>query len=65
MWYRWGKGGAPKLYGNQGVFAGRNKVLASGIVNSLGLPTAQYMPLTITEAYGAIFDEKVEMYSSG
>lgn len=36
-----GNGGAPKLYGSHGVFAGRNNVLASGIVSSLGLPTAQ------------------------
>lgn len=48
--HRWGRGGAPKLCGSQGVFAGRNKVLASGMVKSFGLPTAQYIPLTITDA---------------
>lgn len=58
---RWGNDGAPLLNGNHGVFAGRSNVFASGIVNSFGLPTAQYMPFTITDANGAIFVENVDM----
>lgn len=60
-----GKAGAPTLIGNHGVWAGLSKYLASGIVNSFGESTAQYIPLIITEAYGAIFLLKVEIYNSG
>lgn len=52
--YLCGNAGAPTLVGNHGVSAGLNRYLASGIVNSFGLSTAQYIPLTNTEAYGAI-----------
>lgn len=62
---RCGNDGAPLLNGNHGVFAGRNNVFASGIVSNFGLPTAQYIPFTITDANGAIFVENVEMYRSG
>lgn len=47
---RCGKAGAPTEVGNQGVWAGRNKYFASGIVINLGLFTAQYIPFTMTEA---------------
>jgi hypothetical protein len=50
----WGKAGEPTEDGSHGVFAGLSRVLASGIVSSLGESIAQYMPLMIREAYGAI-----------
>lgn len=53
--YLCGKAGAPMLFGSQGVFDGMSKCLASGIVNNLGLSTAQYIQLTNTEVYGAIY----------
>lgn len=36
-----GKAGAPILFGNHGVSLGNSKCLASGMVNNLGLSTAQ------------------------
>lgn len=38
---RCGNDGAPLLNGNHGVLAGRSNDLASGMVRSFGLPTAQ------------------------
>lgn len=60
-----GKAGAPTLIGNHGVLAGLSRYFASGIVNNFGESTAQYIQLIMTDAYGAIFLLKVEMYNSG
>lgn len=46
----WGNFGAPSEVGNQGICKGRSNNLASGTVRSLGDPTAQYIPLIITDA---------------
>ena len=46
---------------NQGDCIGVKSDFASGIVSSLGVLGAQYIPFTITLAYGAIFREKFEI----
>lgn len=38
---RCGRAGAPTLIGNQGVYAGLSRFLASGMVRSFGESTAQ------------------------
>lgn len=50
-----GSPGAPSDIGIQGSWDGVSNVFASGTVNSLEQSGAQYMPLMITDAYGAIY----------
>lgn len=50
----WGRVGQPGDEGSHGATVGCRRVLASGMVISLGAPGAQYMPLIMQEAYGAI-----------
>ena len=49
---------------SHGVIDGVRSDFAWGIDNSLGVLGAQYIPLTMTLAYGAILCEKVDMYLS-
>lgn len=56
---RCGSCGHPSDDGNHGASCGCNSVLASGMVISLGAVGAQYMPLIIHDAYGAICKVKL------
>lgn len=51
----WGSPGAPSDIGIHGSCEGVSNDFASGTVNNLEQSGAQYIPLIITEAYGAIY----------
>lgn len=54
-----GSPGAPSDIGIHGSWEGVISDFASGTVNSLEQSGAQYMPLMMTEAYGAICVERI------
>jgi len=54
-----GSPGAPSDIGIHGSWEGVSSDFASGTVNSLEQSGAQYMPLMMTEAYGAICVEQI------